>query len=62
MVFAHFVDAPIDKVVIPAGYLLDSIPVYVDRRTKESTLVASVAADGAQLKTLIVVQRREEVV
>jgi hypothetical protein len=51
--FADFPDARPQVVVVPESYPCDTIPR--DRRVKRSKMIAGIAADGTDLKPLIIV-------
>jgi hypothetical protein len=53
-----FADARPEKVIVPATYADDTIPIPADRAMKRATLVGAIVAIGTVLKPMIIVQRK----
>jgi hypothetical protein len=56
--FPGFVDAKVDKVIVPPSCSSESIQISPDRRVNRATLVGGIAADGAPLILLITLTRK----
>jgi hypothetical protein len=52
-----WVDAHKESVIVPIGYLEDSIPIPVTRNEKRATLLGGISAAGDMLEPLVIVPR-----
>jgi hypothetical protein len=52
-----WVDAHSQKVAVPISFTEKTIPVPVSRKTKRTTLLGAIVADGSYLKPLVILQR-----
>jgi hypothetical protein len=56
--FQEFVDTHKIQVVVPVSFLYYSVKVPVNRSEKRSTILAALSADGSDLTSVVVVQRK----